>query len=60
MKQPKPKAPRGRPVEYAMPEPLPDTVESVFKAVFSGPPIMACDYLKDGTRAVRKTRFGMI
>lgn len=38
MKKPQPRAPKGRPVKYPMPEPIPDTVENVLKAVFSGPP----------------------
>ena len=29
---------RGRPVEKAMPEPIPDTLENIAKAVLSTPP----------------------
>ena len=36
-KKPK-KAKRGRPVEYPMPEPIPDTPENIMKAFLKTPP----------------------
>lgn len=30
--------PRGRPVEYSMPEPIPDTPENIMKAILRTPP----------------------
>ena len=42
----KTKRPRGRPVEYPMPEPIPDTPENVACAIMQGPPKKEWDYLK--------------
>ena len=36
--QDQPKRPRGRPVTRRMPEPIPDTPESIARAVLAGPP----------------------
>ena len=33
-----PRRGRGRPVEYKMPEPIPDTPENILKAVLATPP----------------------
>lgn len=33
-----PKKKRGKPVELAMPEPIPDTPENVLRAIFNTPP----------------------
>ena len=33
-----PKHPRGRPVEYVVPAPIPDTPENIAKVIFSGSP----------------------
>ena len=43
-------APRGRPVKYTMPEPIPDTPENVARAIMRGPPKKGWRYL----RAVQK------
>ena len=42
----KAKKPRGRPVKNTMPEPIPDTPESVARACMQGPPKKDWDYLK--------------
>ena len=46
--KPKP-APRGRPVEKQMPEPIPDTPENIARALLTTPPKKEdeWDYLKD-------------
>ena len=36
--EPRTKRPRGRPVEYPMPEPIPDTPENVARAIMRAPP----------------------
>ena len=41
-----PKRPRGRPVEYPMPERIPDTPENIAHACMQGPPKKKWDYLK--------------
>lgn len=38
MSKEQPKKPRGRPVEYPMPEPIPDTPENIMKAFLNAPP----------------------
>lgn len=38
MRMPEHKQKRGRPPEYDMPEPIPDTPENVAKAILSTPP----------------------
>ena len=43
-------APRGRPVKYTMPEPIPDTPENVARAIMRGPPKKGWRY----QRAVQK------
>ena len=40
------KRPRGRPVEYPMPERIPDSPENILKTVLSGPPKKSWNYLK--------------
>ena len=42
-------APRGRPVEKPMPEPIPDTPENIARALLTTPPKSEkdWDYLKD-------------
>ena len=42
-------APRGRPVEKQMPEPIPDTPENIARALLTTPPKKEdeWDYLKD-------------
>ena len=52
-KQSQPKATRRRPVKFPMPEPIPDTVDNVLKAVFAGPPKKDWRYLKDRPGARR-------
>ena len=42
----KTKRPRGRPVEYPMPEPIPDTPENVARAIMRAPPKKEWNYLK--------------
>ncbi len=44
--QDQPKRPRGRPVEKAMPEPIPDSPENIARAIMAGPPKAEWDYLK--------------
>lgn len=44
---------RGRPVEYPMPDPIPDTPENVLKTVFAGPPKKGWRYLK-GRKSARR------
>ena len=48
-----PKRPRGRPVKYPMPDPIPDTPKNVLKTVFAGPPKKEWRYLKDRKSARR-------
>ena len=43
---PEEKKPRGRPVEKAMPPPIPDTPDNVARAIMQGPPKKTWDYLK--------------
>ena len=51
----KPKRPRGRPVKYPMPDPIPDTPENVMRALLGAPPRREndWDYIK---RTGRKTK----
>ena len=46
---------RGRPVKYAMPDPIPDTPESIMRALLSAPPRREndWDYIR---RSGRKTK----
>ena len=46
-KQPTTKRPVGRPVERAMPEPIPDTPENIAKAIMRNPPKKNWRYLGD-------------
>lgn len=45
-------APRGRPVEHPMPEPIPDTPENIMRAIVNTPPKKREDwrYLKESGR----------
>ena len=45
-----PKRPRGRPIEKAMPDAIPDTPENIARAIMSGPPKKDWDYLKNKDR----------
>ena len=38
------KKPRGRPVEYPMPDPIPDTPENIMKAFLGTPPRKRSDW----------------
>ncbi len=46
---------RGRPVKYAMPDPIPDTPENIMRALLSAPPRREndWDYIR---RSGRKTK----
>ena len=44
--EPTKKRSRGRPVEKPMPAPIPDTPESIARAIMRGPPKKKWDYLK--------------
>ena len=37
---------RGRPVKNTMPEPIPDTAETIARAIMRGPPKKEWDYMK--------------
>lgn len=45
-KQDQLKRSRGRPVEKAMPEPIPDSPENIARAIMAGPPKAEWDYLR--------------
>ena len=49
MTERKQKRQRGRPVEYPMPEPIPDTPENIMKAILATPPTA-----RDGWRFMRQ------
>ena len=44
-------APRGRPIEKPMPEPIPDTPENIARAIMRGPPKKVWRYLKKNRKA---------
>ena len=56
MSQSKPKKKRGRPVKYAMPEPIPDTAENIAKAILTTPPkkVHEWKYIKAFSRGKRQ------
>ncbi len=43
------KKPRGRPVKYTLPEPVPDTLENVARAIMQGPPKRDWNFLQSQT-----------
>ena len=46
--EPTKKRTRGRPIEKPRPEPIPDTVENIARAIMRGPPKKEWDYMKAG------------
>jgi len=56
--KPKPKQPRGRPIKYPVPEPIPDTPENVMRALLGAAPRLEndWDYIKRTGRKIKRSR----